>query len=144
MEVIDEPPAKVRRVQSVDECRINKENVNPKIRKIVAINTQKSKSIPIRTNFDLEYDNYDSDDSSRRDDEGQIPNIVPQNNSQNQEVTEIGLKRPSLLLNGKYFQVVERLENIIKAKCMTCNETYSASTRSTSNFITHLKVYNHC
>lgn len=48
--------------------------------------------------------------------------------------------KSSLLLNGKYFEIVEQNEKLILAKCMTCRNVYKGITHTTSNFTTHLKV----
>ena len=64
-------------------------------------------------------------------------------------VDNIGSKNlpVSLLLNGKYFQIVEKTGNKIKVICMECIGTktttstaLSAEMESTSNLLRHLRV----
>lgn len=54
--------------------------------------------------------------------------------------TNAKITKVPLLFSGNYFQIISQNSLGVKAKCVTCQEVYSASKRTTSNFITHLKV----
>jgi hypothetical protein len=57
----------------------------------------------------------------------------------------VGTKDQSVLLNGKYFQIVEKTGNSIKVICMQCSKRtniLSAGLDSTSNLLRHLRVSN--
>lgn len=55
----------------------------------------------------------------------------------------IGTKDLSVLLNGKYFQIVQKTGNRIKVICMQCTKDatiLSAGMDSTSNLLRHIRV----
>jgi len=55
----------------------------------------------------------------------------------------IDINELSVLLNGKYFQIVKKTENKIKVICMQCTKDtsiLSAGMDSTSNLLRHLRV----
>ena len=55
----------------------------------------------------------------------------------------LGFKDPSVLLNGNYFQIVEKTGNNVKVMCIQCiNKTtlLSAGLDSTNNLLRHLRV----
>lgn len=47
-----------------------------------------------------------------------------------------------LLFSGDYFEIISKDSAGTKAKCVKCQEVYTATKNVTSNLITHLKVRN--
>ena len=44
------------------------------------------------------------------------------------------------LLDGEYFKIIKRTENVVTCKCALCNSELKAQVNATTNLSLHLKV----
>ena len=61
-----------------------------------------------------------------------------ESDSDSENRTESKLLHP--LLDGKYFKIIKRSENIVTCKCTLCNSELKAQVNATTNLALHLKV----